>query len=90
MQENLFEELKTKLPNEKTPSLDDLTPQNLPYLNGCVMETLRLHPGVPEEMKVASRDVQFPDGTVVPKGVKLIFSPFSMGRYVSLSRSYAY
>lgn len=80
IQEKLYEELDAALPDNKIPSYADLMPQNLPYLNGCIMETLRMHPPVPEDGKFSTTDVQFPDGTVVPKNTRLIFLPYAMGR----------
>ena len=41
---------------------------------------LRLHPGVPQSVRFAKRADVLPDGTVVPAGAMIIFSPYAMGR----------
>jgi cytochrome P450 len=56
--------------------LHDQSPENLTYDNvkafeytkAVISETLRLHPSVPKQAKVAARDETLPDGTYVPKG----------------------
>ena len=80
VQDKLYEELSAAFPGNLTPAYADLAPQKLPYLNACIMETLRMHPPVPEEAKYATKDVPFPDGTVVPRGTRLVFLPYAMGR----------
>ena len=80
VQEKLYAELSDALPDQKIPAYADLAPEKLPYLNGCIMETLRLHPPVPEDGKFSSREVHFPDGTVVPPNIRLVFLPYAMGR----------
>lgn len=50
------------------------------YLHACVFEALRINPPVPEDYKIASQDSQFPDGTWVPKGTKVTFHNYSLGR----------
>jgi len=57
----------------------------MPYLNGLVYEALRLHPPVPEDIKICvEEDPNFPDGKggvfTVPRGTRMIFMPRYMGR----------
>lgn len=80
VQAQLCKEIDEKLQG-RTPTLEDLNPKNMPYLNGVLYETLRLYPPVPEDEKVVTEDgLVYPDGTPVYKGTHLIFSPYSMGR----------
>ena len=64
----------------RQPTLEDLSPENMPYLNGVLFESLRLFPPVPADGKVVSEDTEYLDGTKIPKGVRLFFIPYSMGR----------
>ncbi|GBG29779.1 Cytochrome P450 86A7 [Hondaea fermentalgiana] len=65
---------------DRIPRLEDLDPEKVPYLHGVLYETLRLAPPVPEDTKIVSEEVVFPDGTRALPGVRLSFSPFSIGR----------
>mmetsp|Transcript_10088 Transcript_10088/g.21941 ORF Transcript_10088/g.21941 Transcript_10088/m.21941 type:complete len:577 (-) Transcript_10088:5-1735(-) len=79
VQDKLTEEIDRVL-GSKRPTFEDLSAENMPYLNGVFMEALRLHPPVPEDKKIASEDIPLPDGTRIAAGVKLLFSPYAMGR----------
>lgn len=57
---------------------DDM--RKLPYIDAVVWETLRLHPAVPFDPKVAVEDDHLPDGTFVPAGTEVNFCPWYMGR----------
>mmetsp|Transcript_45033 Transcript_45033/g.71943 ORF Transcript_45033/g.71943 Transcript_45033/m.71943 type:complete len:565 (-) Transcript_45033:260-1954(-) len=83
VQVKLIEEIDQVLAGRR-PTLEDLSPTHMPYLNGVFMEALRLHPPVPEDSKMCTEDVQFPDGTTIAAGVKLMFSPYSIGRDPSI------
>lgn len=48
--------------------------RELPVLEGCVKETLRLHPPLFMLLRVAMQDFEY-DGYVFPKGTNLIVSP---------------
>jgi sterol 14-demethylase len=48
--------------------------REVPVTEGCVKETLRLHPPLFMLMRVALRDWEY-DGYVIPKGTHLIVSP---------------
>ena len=46
----------------------------------CLLQVLRLHPSVPIELKLAQADDTLPDGTKVPRGSGIVFSPYAMNR----------
>ncbi|KAI8620483.1 cytochrome P450 [Chytriomyces sp. MP71] len=52
----------------------------MPYANAVFHEALRLYPSVPLEMKQANADDTLPDGTFIPKGCLVSWSPYAMGR----------
>ncbi|KAJ3109800.1 hypothetical protein HDU97_000030 [Phlyctochytrium planicorne] len=54
--------------------------KEMPYANAVFHETLRLYPSVPTEIKQANQDDVLPDGTHVPKGATVAWSPYTMGR----------
>jgi fatty acid omega-hydroxylase len=57
---------------------------DLKYTNAVAMEVLRLHPSVPVDIKFAVNDDTLPDGTFIPKGCTVIYSPYAMGRSPAL------
>ena len=59
---------------------DAVQPTSLPYTMAVYNETLRLYPPVPVELKESTSDTTFPDGTWLPKGSVMMWSPWSMGR----------
>ncbi|KAI8810649.1 cytochrome P450 [Cladochytrium replicatum] len=60
------------------PSYEEL--KTLRYANAVFNETLRLYPSVPANIKECVKEETFPDGTVVPKGAFVVWSPYAMGR----------
>lgn len=78
VQSKLIEELETALQGRELEPAD-LRGDQLPYLNGCIFEAVRLAPPVPMNIKIASQDVQFHE-TTIPAGTKLLYSPYVMGR----------
>ncbi|OQS00607.1 cytochrome P450 [Achlya hypogyna] len=53
---------------------------SLVYMEAVMKETWRLYPPTPLELKAAVADDILPDGTFVPAGVNVEFSPFVMNR----------
>lgn len=43
-----------------TPSADDLSAENLPFLDAVVRETLRIHAAVPSTLRIAMKDDVIP------------------------------
>jgi cytochrome P450 len=56
------------------------TLQKMKYLEGFIMEVLRLHPSVPKEGKCVFKDDVLPDGTEVKVGDIVSFIPWCMGK----------
>ncbi|CAF2042296.1 hypothetical protein BRARA_I02172 [Brassica rapa] len=54
------------------------------YLQAALSESLRLYPPIPMEMKQATEEDVFPDGTFLEKGSRVYFSIYAMGRMKSI------
>lgn len=54
--------------------------KNLKYLEAVLCETLRLHPPIPNDIKMAVEDDTLPDGTFIPKGTVVAYRPYVFGR----------
>ncbi|KAB1206301.1 Cytochrome P450 86B1 [Morella rubra] len=54
--------------------------KNMEYLQAALSEALRLYPSVPVDHKEVVEDDIFPDGTVLKRGTKVLYSIYSMGR----------
>ena len=80
VQEALYEELTAKLGKDLEPTYENMSVSNLPYLNGCIYECLRLHPPVPNDPKSAREADTLPGGVKVPAGTVVSYSPYIMGR----------
>lgn len=52
----------------------------LKYAQAVSLEVLRLHPSVAKDIKWAREDDVLPDGTRVPAGCAIVYSPYAMGR----------
>ncbi|OMO73153.1 Cytochrome P450 [Corchorus olitorius] len=54
------------------------------YLHAAVYESLRLYPPVQFDSKFAWKDDILPDGTFIPKGTRVTYHPYAMGRMDSI------
>lgn len=54
------------------------TTKKLPMTWAVVMESLRLHPTAPESFRFAQDQDTLPDGTNIPAGALVMFSPYSI------------
>eukprot|EP00941_MAST-03F_sp_MAST-3F-sp1_P005326 g5326.t1 len=79
VEKKLVDELNERLQGRK-PTRNDLHPNVMPYLHAVLHETLRLHPSVPSDFKVAYQDDVLPDNTTILAGSKVEFSIYCMGR----------
>eukprot|EP00048_Salpingoeca_helianthica_P004136 m.74105 g.74105 ORF g.74105 m.74105 type:complete len:489 (-) comp13068_c0_seq3:127-1593(-) len=80
--DKLVDEIDTVLQGN-TPTYEDVETR-MPYLTGCVKETLRLHPSVAKDAKLAVNDDVLPDGTIIPAGACVVYLPWAMGRLEEL------
>ncbi|CAN1287044.1 Alkane hydroxylase MAH1, partial [Linum perenne] len=60
------------------PSMEEL--KRLVYLEGAILETLRLYPSLPLELKQSLEADVLPSGHAISGGTKIIVSIYSMGR----------
>ncbi|XP_007489775.1 cytochrome P450 4F3-like isoform X2 [Monodelphis domestica] len=70
--QEIEELLKGRQPEEI--EWDDLA--NMPFLTMCIKESLRIHPPVPMVSRYCTKDIQLPDGRVIPKGNICLISIF--------------
>ncbi|KAG6974119.1 hypothetical protein JG688_00003213 [Phytophthora aleatoria] len=79
VQKRIVEELETAKPSTSTKfTFEDV--KNMKYLEAVVYEAVRLYPALPYNVKNAVKDDYLPDGTFVPAGVDVVYSPWFMGR----------
>lgn len=64
------------------PSAEQL--HQLVYLEAALKETLRLHPSVPDNLKVCVKDTVLSDGTFVKAGTTIDFPSYALGRMTNL------
>uniref|UniRef100_F7D2X1 Cytochrome P450 family 4 subfamily F member 8 n=1 Tax=Monodelphis domestica TaxID=13616 RepID=F7D2X1_MONDO len=53
---------------------DDLS--QMPFLSMCIKESLRLHPPVVTVTRFCTKDIQLPDGRIIPKGNRCLINIF--------------
>jgi len=70
----------TNIPALAIPQADYEKVGKLNYTHAVAIEVLRLHPSVPVDIKFAKKADNLPDGTYVPKGSTVLYSPYAIGR----------
>ncbi|KAK6146577.1 hypothetical protein DH2020_020446 [Rehmannia glutinosa] len=58
--------------------------KKMEYLHAALSEALRLYPSVPVDHKEVVEDDEFPDGTKLKKGTKVVYAIYAMGRMESI------
>src|SRR5690606_9702052 len=66
VQTKLYEEVTSVLKDDERTSLGKL--KEMKFLDGVIMETLRLFPSIPYNFKVAARDSYFQKDILIPEG----------------------
>jgi fatty acid omega-hydroxylase len=92
VEQKIIAEIKTVLSNsrkQENVELSDVTftveeLKQMHYLQAAVSEALRLYPSVPVDHKEVAEDDQFPDGTRLKKGTKVLYVIYAMGRMESI------
>ncbi|KAJ3676241.1 hypothetical protein LUZ60_003653 [Juncus effusus] len=79
IEERIYEEISLK---DENCDYDEF--KGLNYLHAAITESLRLHPPVPINSRVVSKDDTLPDGTKVCSGWFADYSAYAMGRDVRL------
>eukprot|EP00775_Hariotina_reticulata_P002129 gene2129-2448_t len=77
----LLAELQAVL-SDRSPGYADL--DNLPYLQACVKEVLRLYPAIPVFPREAAADDTLPSGHPISKGDVVFMSSYALGRCPSI------
>jgi len=68
--------------SQQHPTYDQI--RQLRYARAVFLESVRLHPSVPQDCKFALRDDALPDGTPVPRGALVLYSPYVVCRLPAL------
>ena len=77
VQDILIQEIDETFRGEE-PNMKDVG--KMKYLDSIVMETLRMYPPVPIDVKYSLNDDYLPDNTFIPKNTPITYYPFVMGR----------
>ncbi|XP_060588662.1 cytochrome P450 4A10-like [Ruditapes philippinarum] len=77
-QDRCREEILKVVGKTKILSWDDLT--KLEYMYACIQESMRLFPAVPNISRCLERDLDLPDGRVIPKDMRITVSLFAVQR----------
>lgn len=81
VQQKIVEELeKAAEDDDDTSGMTYETVKRFKYLEAVVLEAVRLYPALPFNVKHAVCDDYLPDGTFVPAGTDVVYSPWFMGR----------
>ncbi|KAJ3254039.1 Protein kinase alk2 [Boothiomyces macroporosus] len=72
------QELYEIMANSEAPSYEQV--KQMKYTKAVIFETLRLHPSVPRNIKLALNDDVLPNGVPIKAGVFIYWSTYAMGR----------
>ncbi|KAJ3415379.1 hypothetical protein HDV05_005116 [Chytridiales sp. JEL 0842] len=76
--EKLLQEIQETLGDTHEATYEQV--KSMKYANAVFLETLRLYPSVPAEVKEAVADDVWPDGTIIKKGMLVAWNVYAMGR----------
>eukprot|EP00924_Labyrinthula_sp_SR-Ha-C_P016419 snap_masked-scaffold_6-processed-gene-2.22-mRNA-1 protein AED:1.00 eAED:1.00 QI:0/-1/0/0/-1/1/1/0/561 len=82
VQKELYEELTTYMNCKGISCLSSITAtelEELPYLNGVIREAGRLTPPTAHNLVDVGTDLEFYDGTKIPKGTRITYAPYAYG-----------
>ena len=72
---------KNQDPHDETVAKERYAALNqMKYTEAYIYEVLRLHPSVPIDIKYSINKDVLPDGTIIPPGVLVCYSPYVLGR----------
>ncbi|KAI8849878.1 cytochrome P450, partial [Chytridium lagenaria] len=71
-----------EMTNGEVPTYDEVS--TLKYANAVFLETLRLYPSVPANIKICVKEDILPGGLHIPKGTEINWLPYAMGRMESI------
>nr|WCC58135.1 cytochrome P450 [Pharsalia antennata] len=78
-QEEVYNEIIDVLgASGKPPTFSDL--QQLPFMERCIKETLRLHPSIPLINRLSAEDIKTHSGYTIPKGTNIGVTIYDMHR----------
>ncbi|XP_043690531.1 cytochrome P450 94A1-like [Telopea speciosissima] len=78
-------EILKEIIKEKPEGVDHFDEvKDMVYTHAALCESMRLYPPVPSDGKQAASDDVLPDGSVVKKGMQVLYHPYAMGRMESL------
>ncbi|KAK9691411.1 hypothetical protein RND81_09G195200 [Saponaria officinalis] len=89
VEQNILEEIFGIIGQRKDAGNDDCKAslvfqadeiKKMEYLHAAISESLRLYPAVPLDHKQVVEEDIFPDGTLLKRGTKVLYSIYSMGR----------
>lgn len=58
--------------------------KELMFIEHTFLETLRLHPPVPVDVKYSKKEDKLPNGIIIPANTRVIYSPYLFGRLESI------
>lgn len=81
IQDQVFDELRSVYDTQDQQTTSDIM-SKLPLLDRVIKETLRHFPIVFGFSRTPSTDIKLEDGGVIPKGVTVVLSPYTMHRVI--------